>query len=113
MALTRDNVVQTFRATLSECQRAEFDACDAEMQLTIACEETGFDPDAPVVEYVRIPRAALEALRNDVEQFHTVRQMSAYATDENAMTKRIALARIDALLCLSVEREARCEESGQ
>ena len=49
--ITRDNVVSLYRATIAHDAQwlADFDACSADDQLTIACEEMEFDPDAPVI----------------------------------------------------------------
>lgn len=96
----------TIHATHSMCDTHCTNCGAGKSTLTIEREcapapDVDADFLAPLaVEYVRIPRAALGALLNDIEQFHTAKQLRAWASEENATTKRMALARINALLCL-------------
>lgn len=58
--ITRENVVSLYRATLPAKHVAEFDACDADVQFTVACEEMDFDPDMPARR--RNPKAEIKAI---------------------------------------------------
>lgn len=76
--VTRDNVVALFESTLIDGERAEWDSIDQETRFVIACEETGFDPDAidqgaalaeSPVDYIAAVPATLETLQ-EAEFWH-------------------------------------------
>ncbi len=51
-----------------------------------------------MAQTVTIPLIELENLKAEIAAFHAVKGIRAWAAEENAVTKRAALARVDAMI---------------